>query len=62
MEFTREKQLCALLGILVLFPALCASAATFTASRASFYGTPDGYGTPSMCSIVFACIFRKNLS
>ncbi|XP_062075768.1 expansin-like B1 [Humulus lupulus] len=45
MEFTREKQLCTLLGILVLFPALCAS--TFTASRATYYGSPDGYGTRS---------------
>ncbi|XP_060971890.1 expansin-like B1 [Cannabis sativa] len=47
MEFNKhEKQLyTVVIGFLVLFPVLCAS--TFTASRATYYGTPDGYGTPS---------------
>ncbi|XP_062093438.1 expansin-like B1 [Humulus lupulus] len=40
-----KKQLCALLGILLFPVLLCAS--TFTDSRATYYGTPDGYGTPS---------------
>ena len=46
MGFTIEKQICTLIGLMVLFPAFCAS--QFTPSRATYYGSPDCYGTSSM--------------
>ncbi|KAL3737899.1 hypothetical protein ACJRO7_019427 [Eucalyptus globulus] len=36
-----------LLCILVLLPALCHSENSFTPSRATYYGSPDCYGTPT---------------
>ncbi|GMY29907.1 expansin-like B1 [Fagus crenata] len=36
-----------LLCVMVLLPALCTSDDTFTLSRATYYGSPDCYGTPS---------------
>ncbi|KAI3441941.1 uncharacterized protein J3R85_002004 [Psidium guajava] len=36
-----------LLGVLVLLPALCHSENSFTPSRATYYGSPDCYGTPT---------------
>lgn len=35
------------LAIIVLLPALCTSQDTFTRSRATYYGSPDCYGTPT---------------
>ncbi|XP_015896691.3 expansin-like B1 [Ziziphus jujuba] len=46
MGFTIEKQM-VFLGLVVLFPLLCTSQNTFTSSRATYYGSPDCYGTPS---------------
>ncbi|PON64628.1 Major pollen allergen Lol pI [Parasponia andersonii] len=42
---TLEKQICTLLGLVVLFPAFCTS--QFTDSRATYYGSRDCYGTPT---------------
>ncbi|GAY68849.1 hypothetical protein CUMW_267370 [Citrus unshiu] len=36
-----------LLSVVLLLPALCYSQFTFTSSRATFYGSPDGLGTPA---------------
>ena len=56
---------CGLFGCLlvVLVPALCYSQDTFVASRATYYGSPDCYGTPcmlisSLC-LVFTLILVK---
>ncbi|KAF3448244.1 hypothetical protein FNV43_RR08957 [Rhamnella rubrinervis] len=46
MGFTLEKQMCLLALFVLLFPLLCASQDTFTRSRATYYGSPDCYGTP----------------
>ncbi|KAH7514260.1 hypothetical protein FEM48_Zijuj11G0069900 [Ziziphus jujuba var. spinosa] len=45
MGFTIEKQM-VFLGLVVLFPLLCTSDNTFTSSRATYYGSPEAYGTP----------------
>ncbi|KAI4315199.1 hypothetical protein L6164_028033 [Bauhinia variegata] len=34
------------LGMILLLPALCTSQYDFTSSRATYYGSPDCYGTP----------------
>ncbi|KAF3448245.1 hypothetical protein FNV43_RR08958 [Rhamnella rubrinervis] len=47
MGFTLEKQMCLLALFVLLFPLLCAYQDTFTCSRATYYGSPDGAGTPS---------------
>ncbi|KAL5551336.1 hypothetical protein UlMin_001512 [Ulmus minor] len=44
MRFTLGKQVC-LLGLVLLLPALCTS--QFIQSRATYYGSPDCYGTPT---------------
>ncbi|KAL5551334.1 hypothetical protein UlMin_001510 [Ulmus minor] len=44
MGFTLGKQVC-LLGLVLLLPALCTS--QFIQSRATYYGSPDCYGTPT---------------
>ncbi|ESR53419.1 expansin-like B1 [Citrus sinensis] len=36
-----------LLSVVMLLPALCYSQYTFTSSRATYYGSPDGLGTPT---------------
>ncbi|KAK9203389.1 hypothetical protein WN943_013643 [Citrus x changshan-huyou] len=36
-----------LLSVVLLLPALCYSQFTFTSSRATYYGSPDGLGTPA---------------
>ncbi|KAH7514266.1 expansin-like B1 [Ziziphus jujuba] len=46
MGFIIEKQM-VFLGLVVLFPLLCTSMNTFTSSRATYYGSHDGYGTSS---------------
>ncbi|KAH7514251.1 expansin-like B1 [Ziziphus jujuba] len=45
MVFAIEKQMF-LLGLVILFPLLCGSQSTFSSSRATYYGSPDYYGTP----------------
>ncbi|KAJ1415042.1 RlpA-like protein, double-psi beta-barrel domain [Sesbania bispinosa] len=35
-----------LVCVILLFPVLCNAQGFFTKSRASYYGTPDGYGNP----------------
>ncbi|KAL5551348.1 hypothetical protein UlMin_001524 [Ulmus minor] len=44
MGFTLGKKVC-LLGLVLLLPALCTS--QFIQSRATYYGSPDCYGTPT---------------
>ncbi|KAB1216288.1 Expansin-like B1 [Morella rubra] len=46
MGFALANKIC-LLCVIVLLPALCTSQDTFTCSRATYYGSPDCYGTPS---------------
>lgn len=45
MELSFKHQL-GLVCVIMLFPALC-FCQEYTKSRATFYGTSDGYGTPS---------------
>ncbi|TKY45679.1 Expansin B1 [Spatholobus suberectus] len=45
MELSFKHQL-GLVCVILLFPALC-YCNEYTKSRATFYSTPDGYGTPS---------------
>ncbi|KAG4378991.1 hypothetical protein GLYMA_17G147400v4 [Glycine max] len=46
MEFGFRHQL-GLVCVILLFPALCNCQEYFTKSRATYYGTPDGFGTPT---------------
>ncbi|KAK7330824.1 hypothetical protein VNO77_25028 [Canavalia gladiata] len=45
MELNLRHQL-GLFSIILLFPALCNCKEYYTNSRATYYGTPDGYGNP----------------
>jgi len=47
MELGFKHQL-GLVCIILLLPQLCTSQDSFTDSRATYYGSPDCYGTPSM--------------
>ncbi|KAK7262170.1 hypothetical protein RJT34_29731 [Clitoria ternatea] len=46
MELSFKHQL-GLVCVILLFPALCSCQEYYTKSRASFYGSPDGYGVSS---------------
>ncbi|RDX88596.1 Expansin-like B1 [Mucuna pruriens] len=46
MELSFRHQL-GLVCVILLFPALCNCNQYFTNSRATYYGSPDGYGTPN---------------
>ncbi|XP_027941762.1 expansin-like B1 [Vigna unguiculata] len=46
MELGFRYQL-GLVCVILLFPALCNCKEYFTNSRATYYGSPDGYGTPT---------------
>ena len=48
-----------LVSVMVLLPALCYSQDYFVRSRATYYGSPDCLGTPSMyiSPIIHASLF-----
>lgn len=58
MGFAPETLICFLCVILLLHPAPSTSQDTFTRSRATYYGSPDCYGTPS--TLIYACL-RSNV-